>query len=155
MRLPLKRVGLLIARVSGVEALWEEAGAQATLLLSARWLIASATGWVWYTVCVTGWPEGVLITVASDTLGAVLGTTAVGTLVMEAIVVLVKLIMDGARKQARQEAQQAREEARQAREEARQELEQAQKTIRALEKELEKRDTTDLAMSSEPTEPAK
>ena len=106
-------------RVSGVRALWEEIGAEATLLLSARWLFVAATGWVWYTEYVTGWPKEVAITVASDALGAILGTVAVGTLSMEVAIVLVKVIMDDRRKRNQEKVEQAQEEAELARRENR------------------------------------
>ena len=135
----LKRAGLIVARVSGVMALWEEVGAEATLLLSARWLVASTAGWVWYSACADDWPEGAAITVASDTLGAILGTAAVGTLSMEVIVVLVKLIMDGKRERDRK-----REAAK-------------DKRIRQLEKSLRENNIEippDHATLAESTEPA-
>ena len=113
----LKRVVLLIAHVSGVKALWEEIGAEATLLLSARWLVASTAVWVWYTERVTGWPRDVAITVASDTLGAILGTVAVGTLSMELTVVLVKMVMEDRRKRDQKKVEKAQDEARKAQEE--------------------------------------
>ena len=81
---------------------------------------------------------GSAITVASDTLGAILGTAAVGTLSMEVTVVLVKLIMDNRRKDRRE-----REAAK-------------DKRIRQLEESLRKNNITippDPATT--PTEPAR
>lgn len=115
----LKRAGLIVVHISGVKALWEEIGAEATLLLSAGWLIVSTTGWVWYSACASDWPKGSAITFASDTLGAILGTVAVGTLSMEVAVVLVKLIMDGRREQDWKKVEQAQREADEARQETR------------------------------------
>ena len=109
-------------------------------MLSARWLLVSTAGWVWYSACAADWPERSTITFASDTLGAV----AVGTLSMEVTVVLVKLIMDDKRREAREEADQAREVA-----------EQAQNRVRVLEEALKRNNIeipADPATTAEPAE---
>ena len=103
MRSVPKRFWAWIVWLSGVGAVWREEGIRATLLLSVRWLVAATLLWCLVSEYATGWPEGVLITVVSDSLGAILGTTTVGTLVVEAIVVLAKLVLENTRRKHREE----------------------------------------------------
>ncbi len=136
----LRAIGGFFAGTSGIRRVWEEESFQASALLSARWLVLAVAWWCGITGGVTGWPDGKLVSIAADTLGASLGTATAGTLATEVIVVLAKLLLEGKRQKDQDKRQKDQEQLDKIREEVRQEF---REEVRQVVREETREDTRD------------